>query len=138
MGKLEGISAARLRDRLDTVESAKAAKRLMVALAYLDGVSVTTLSDRYDIPLSTLYYWLDRFEERSLEDAIEDQARPGRPTKLDDDDRVAFEETLRNPPQDAGYDADEWTPELAKQYLEETFDVSYSAGHIRHYFGHLL
>ncbi|WP_302082378.1 helix-turn-helix domain-containing protein [Salinibaculum rarum] len=138
MGKLEGISAARLRDRLDTVESAKAAKRLMVVLAYLDGVSVTTLSDRYDIPPSTLYYWLDRFEERSLEDAIEDQARPGRPTKLDDDDRVAFEETLRNPPQDAGYDADEWTPELAKQYLEEAFDVSYSAGHIRHYFDHLL
>lgn len=138
MNKLDGVSADVLRERLADVESAKAAKRLMVALAYLDGVSVSELSDRYGVPASTLYYWLDRFEERSLDDAIEDQQRPGRPSKLDDDERATFEATLRNSPNDAGYDADEWTPELAQRHLEETFDVSYSRGHIRHYFGYLL
>lgn len=138
MGKLDGVSADALRDRLADVESAKAAKRLMVALAYQDGVLVSELSDRYGVPASTLYYWLDRFEERTLDDAIEDQKRPGRPSKLDDGERTAFETALRNPPRDAGYDADEWSPELAQRHLEETFDVSYSLGHIRHYFGHLL
>lgn len=138
MGKLDGVSADTLRDRLADVESAKAAKRLMVALAYMDGTPVSELSDRYGIPASTLYYWLDRFEERSLDDAIEDQQRPGRPSKLDDEERAAFEAALRGSPQTAGHDADEWTPELAQQHLEETFDVSYSLGHIRHYFEHLL
>lgn len=138
MGKLDGVSADALRDRLADVESAKAAKRLMVALAYQDGVPVSELSDRYGVPASTLYYWLDRFEERALDDAIEDQKRPGRPSKLDDAERTVFETALRNPPRDAGYDADEWTPELAQRHLEETFDVSYSLGHIRHYFGYLL
>lgn len=138
MNKLDDVSADALRDRLDEVESAKAAKRLMVALAYLDGESVSKLGDRYGIPASTLYYWLDRFEERSLDDAIEDQKRPGRPSKLDDDERAAFEATLRNPPHDVGYDPDEWTPELAQRHLEEEFDVTYSLGHIRHYFGYLL
>ncbi|WP_340100313.1 helix-turn-helix domain-containing protein [Salinibaculum salinum] len=138
MSKLDGVSADALRDRLDDVESAKAAKRLMVALAYLDGVSVSELSDRYGVPASTLYYWLDRFEERSLDDAIEDQQRPGRPSKLDADERAAFETALRQSPRDVGYDADAWSPELAQQHLDETFGVSYSLGHIRHYFGHLL
>jgi transposase len=138
MGKLDGVSADALRDRLDDVESAKAAKRLMVALAYLDGVPVSALSDRYGVPASTLYYWLDRFEERTLDDAIEDQQRPGRPSKLDDDERAAFETALRQSPRDVGYDADAWSPELAQQHLDETFGVSYSLGHIRHYFGQLL
>jgi transposase len=138
MNKLGGISADTLRDTLADVESAKAAKRLMVALAYLDGVSVSELSDRYGVPASTLYYWLDRFEERSLDDAIEDQQRPGRPSKLDGDERAAFETALRKSPRDVGYDADAWSPELVQQHLEETFGVSYSLGHIRHYFGYLL
>jgi len=138
MDKLDDIPASTLRGRLDEVESAKAAQRLMVALAYMDGVSVATMSERYGIPASTLYYWLDRFDERSLDDAIEDQKRPGRPSKLGDDERARFEATLQQPPSDVGYEADEWTPELVQQYLEREFDVTYSVGHIHHYFGYLL
>ena len=134
MGKLDDVSAATLRDRLDDVEHAKAAKRLMIALAYIDGVSVDTLSDRYGLPPSTIYYWLDRFQRRPIEDAIEDERRPGRPSKLTDTERNTFEGILRKTPSEAGYDADEWSPELAQRYLEETFDVHYSVGHIRNTF----
>jgi transposase len=135
MGKLDDVSVSTLRDTLDDVESAKATKRLMVAIAYADGVSVETLSDRYGFPPSTIYAWLDRFERRSVADAIEDEQRPGRPSKLTDEERAAFEATLGQPPTAVGYDAEQWSPELAKRYLVEAFDVCYSVGHIRNYFG---
>ena len=64
--KLEDVDADTLRDALGKASSAKAAKRLMIALAYADGVRVETLSERYDIPRATVYSWLDRFEQQSM------------------------------------------------------------------------
>ena len=90
MGDIEGVTAAALRGALETAEEPKAVKRLMIALAYLDGVSVGTLVERYGIPQSTVYSWLDRFEERPLADALRDDDRPGRPPKLGPDDRSAL------------------------------------------------
>ena len=134
MGKLDSVSTEALRDRLDGVESAKAAKRLMIALAYTDGVPATTLSDRYGIPASTVYYWLDRFEERPLAEAIEDEPRPGRPRKLAAEEWGRLESTLENPPEEAGFEADNWTPALVCRYLEREFSTTYSEGYIRQAF----
>ena len=82
MNKLAEVNAEELQAALATAQTAKATKRLMVALAYADGVRVETLSERYDIPRATVYSWLDRFEHQSISEAIEDESRPGRPSKL--------------------------------------------------------
>lgn len=118
MGKLEGVTAERLRNHLHKAESQKAVKRLMVALAYKDGVAVDTLNERYDIPTSTIYYWLDRFEEQLIENAITDESRPGCPAKLSAAEREAFYTDLAESPTSFGYDASEWSPELAQRHLE--------------------
>jgi transposase len=131
MDKLAEVSADDLRAALADVESAKAAKRLMVALDYKDDVSVATLADRYGVPRSTLYYWLDRFEEQSIADAIEDEPRPGRPPRLTDAAREALQTDLDDEPSDHGYDEETWTPELVQQYIEREYGVSYSTGHVR-------
>lgn len=49
----------------------------MIALAYKDGVDVDTISDRYVIPQSTIYYWHDRFENIPTADALRDEPRLG-------------------------------------------------------------
>ena len=131
MNKLEDVDPDRLREALADADDAKTAKRLMVALAYRDGTPVGTLSDRYDIPKSTIYYWLDRFEERPIPEAIEDEDRPGRPSKLDDDERNRLEQVVENPPAEYGLDDHEWTPEALQAYIEQEFDVTYSLGHVR-------
>lgn len=131
MGKLEDLSSAALREALASADGAKAAQRLMVALSYRDGVSVATMSERYGIPTSTLYYWLDRFDERGIEAAIRDEQRPGRPPKLDATQRDALASTLAGPPPESGAEGDEWTPELVQAFVEREFDVSYSTGHVR-------
>lgn len=137
MDKLADVSAEGLRTALSNVESAKAAKRLMVALDYKDDVSVAVLAERYGIPRSTLYYWLDRFEEQSIADAIEDEPRPGRPPRLTDSARESLQADLSEDPAVHGYGGSddstdrEWTPELVRSHVEREYGVSYSLGHIR-------
>lgn len=131
MVKLDDVEPDELRRMLAEVDSAKEAKRLVVALDYLDGVPVSVLAERYGIPRSTLYYWLDRFESEPADEAITDEDRPGRPRKLDADDRRRLRTHLDEDPVERGYDADDWTPELTKEHIERTFGVSYSVGHVR-------
>jgi transposase len=131
MNKLEDVDAGALRDALGKASSAKAAKRLMIALAYADGVRVETLSERYEIPRATVYSWLDRFEHQSISEAITDKSRPGRPAKLDASHRERLSEDLAGSPAEVGYETSEWTPELAQRHIEQTYDVTYSLGHVR-------
>jgi transposase len=128
MGKLDHVDPAALREQLAETTDAKATKRLMVALDYLDGVAVDDLSDRYGIPRSTVYYWLSRFEERPIEEAITDEDRPGRPTALD---RSVLEDVVATPPREYGVDGEEWSPATLRDVLDDRFDVSYSEGHVR-------
>lgn len=131
MGTLGGVDADELRERFANADSPKAIRRLVIALAYEDGVSVETLSRRYGIPRSTIYYWLDRFESRTLEDALEDGSRSGRPGKLTHEQRRELEAVLAEPPAEHGYDADDWTSALVRQHIASAYGVEYSTGHVR-------
>ena len=131
MDKLDEVPGDELRAHLEETEDPKAVKRLMVALAYKDGVSVSQLSARYGIPRSTVYYWLDRFADESVADAVVDDPRPGRPSELDDDERNRLAAALSDSPAEHGFDDGDWTPDRVREYLEQSFGVSYSTGHVR-------
>ena len=131
MAKLSTVSVGELHAALERVSTGKATKRLMIALAYKDGVAVDTLSDRYGIPRSTVYYWLDRFEELSIDEAIEDDDRPGRPPALTADEREQLQAELAQSPDAFGFDAESWSTELIRAHIEESYGVAYSYGHVR-------
>lgn len=131
MDKLAGVDAEALRETLRNVDEAKPAKRLMVALAYKDGVAVDTLSARYGIPRSTIYYWLDRLEGGLSEDALRDGDRPGRPSKLDAEHWDRLRSLLDESPREHGFDESEWTPAALRRFIERKFAVTYSLGHVR-------
>jgi transposase len=138
MNKLEDVDAGALHDALGKASNAKAAKRLMIALAYTDGVRVETLSERYDIPRATVYSWLDRFEHQSISEAVTDKSRPGRPAKLDASQRERLSTDLTKSPTECGYDASKWTPELVHHHhIEQSYGVTYSLGHVRRLFREL-
>ncbi|WP_440988347.1 helix-turn-helix domain-containing protein [Haloarchaeobius baliensis] len=129
MTKLEDVDAGHLRAELATAETAKAAKRLMVGLAYKDGVGVETIASRYGIPQSTVYYWLDRFEGEPVAAALTDEPRPGRPSKLTEEQRATVATWLREPP-DPGDTVDDWTAALLRDRIADEFGVDYSAAHV--------
>ncbi|MDL5360775.1 helix-turn-helix domain-containing protein [Halalkalicoccus sp. NIPERK01] len=131
MGKLDGVSADDLREALSRTGDHKAVRRLMVALAYKDGDSVDRLCRLYGIPKSTLYYWLDRFDTRGIDGALEDESRPGRPPKLDESARESLADDLAHSPAECGYESEEWTPELVGEHVEREYGVEYSTGHVR-------
>jgi transposase len=134
MGKLEDVSTAALRAAFEDAASPKAVKRLVVALAYKDGVSVATLSRRYGVPGSTVYAWLDRFETHPPAEAAADSSPPGRPSELTSEQRERLKRVLSGSPRDVGYDETAWSGELARRYIAETFGVDYSAGYVRNRF----
>lgn len=136
MGNLENVSAETLRETLERVEGADPAKRLMVAIAYkeIDGLSQNGAAELYGFSSGWASRWfrrLERLETEPFEDVLYDEPRPGRPSKLADEQRAQLDAVLNGPPADVGFDAPEWTVALARRYLEGTFDVEYSARHVR-------
>lgn len=134
MGKLDAVPADRLRAALDSAENAKAAKRLMVALACKDGVGVDTITSRYGLPQSTIYYWLDRFEDRPLSEALQDDPRPGRPPKLSEEQRAEVNDWLTQTPQAFGYEGETWTTDQLREHIRTEFGVQYSEAHVHRRF----
>lgn len=131
MTKLATVTVDDLHNTLNGVSTGKAAKRLMIAIAYKDGVSVETLTERYDIPQSTVYYWLDRFEEMPIDEAIEDEDRPGRPPALTAEERDELQVDLNQSPQTFGFAPTSWTTETVRGHVSERYGSEYSYGHIR-------
>lgn len=131
MRKLRKVEEDALRSALEEATHPKAVKRLVMALAYLDDVSVDTLSDRYGIPRSTIYTWLDRFETESIEDAIRDGARPGRPPALEPHAFVQLASDIADGPPAHGFSTDSWTANVLKTHISEAYGAEYSEGHAR-------
>lgn len=134
MGRLEHVSADRLRDGLDAVEGKRATLRLVAGINYKHGITQSELADWYGVSRTTIHNWLDRLERldrEPLEDVVYDDPRPGRPAKLSAEQRERLASTLRNPPNEAGLDEPEWTSPLVRAFIEEEFGVAYSLRHVR-------
>lgn len=131
MAKLEAANRSQLLSAFHDAERPKAVKRLVMAIAYLDGVPVSRLSDRYDIPRSTIYAWFDRFEAEPIEDAIRDENRPGRPPDLEPREFVQLASDIAGSPEQHGFEETKWTAKLLQTRISESYGVSYSEGHAR-------
>lgn len=131
MAKLEDVSVEGLEASLDDADGKREIQRLMVAIMYKRGPSVPMIAEWLDMRERTIYNWFDRLEERSIEDAITDDQRPGRPTKLRDSERETFTSAVNKPPAESGYDQPAWSTNLAQQFLREAFDTEYSQRTVR-------
>jgi transposase len=137
MALLEDVDGATLREHLADVEGRRPTMRLMVAIAYVEGVSQTDLATWYGLSRKTVYNWLQRIDEGALPEALYDEPRPGRPPKLTPEERDALAEAVTEPPAAAGYDADDWSASLLQTHLESTHEVTYSRRHCQRLLGEL-
>ncbi|WP_136689494.1 helix-turn-helix domain-containing protein [Halorhabdus amylolytica] len=130
----KNVTVEELRDYLTEVEGKTATQRIMVGINHKEGIPQTKLADWYNVSRTTIHNWLSRLErldEEPLEEVIYDEERPGRPSKLDPDERDRLAAVLQSSPSAVGYDASTWTPRLVHMYIEETFDVEYSLSYVR-------
>lgn len=126
MDHIEDISLKDLQRALDRVERKKPTMRLLAAIAYKNGVTQTELAEWYGVQRRTIYSWLKRLEAPTIENAVRDAHRSGRPRKLTDEQQASLKRVLHQPPEDVGDDAVAWTPELVRQYVYERFGIDYS------------
>lgn len=139
MARLEDVPLEALRDELETLDGRRPVVRLLAAIIYKQGPSVPTIADWLDVRPATVYGWFDRIEAATtLDAAIHDDPRPGRPARLSTDERAELSEVLQGSPRDAGYEAVEWTPVLAVAVIEDRFGVTYSERHARRLLDELL
>lgn len=127
MDHLKNISLDELHDALETVEGKRPTQRLLAAIAYKNGVTQEELAEWNDTGRRTIYNWLMRLDtDEPLAEAVTDDQRSGRNRKLSDNNLEEFRETVRESPQESGYDEQAWTTNLVRHHLKETYDVEYS------------
>lgn len=131
MTLLEDTTIEELQDALDAVATKKPTQRLMLAILYKRGPSVPMIADWFDMREDTIYRWFRRIEREPILDAVYDDPRPGRPPKLTDEQRDAFEAAVQGSPSDIGREGEHWTAAVARAYLADEFDVEYSLRHVR-------
>jgi transposase len=67
-------------------------------------------------------YWIHRFEEDGLA-GLFDGERPGRPTRLSDDQLAEIGLALRKSPLDVGLSANLWDGKVLSSYITRCYDV---------------
>lgn len=132
MTRLEEVPLTKLRTELETFDHRRPILRLLAAILYKQGPSVPTIAEWFDVRPATVYAWFDRLETAdSIDEAIHDAHRPGRPAKLSADEKETLFELLERPPEAAGYDAETWTPVAVSDLIRNRFDIEYSVRHVR-------
>ena len=134
MARLEAVSADELRAYLDEVEQKRPTLRLVVGINYKEGVSQSDLAEWYGVSRTTIHNWLNRLERLETEpfdEVIYDADRPGRPSKLSENEWEQLLSILDESPDEVGIDAPHWSPRRVQVFLEDEFDVTYSRRHIR-------
>lgn len=69
MAYLEASDSDDMRDLLGRVTGRESTQQLMLALASVEGESISTLADRYGFEASTVAAWFRRLDEEPLDDA---------------------------------------------------------------------
>lgn len=127
---LRGVSEAALRELLESHGDIPT-MRITAALLVVEGCPKSTIASALGVSLKTVYNWLERFTNRPVDKAPFDEPRPGAPGKLDPNQREALYEALASRPDQTGYDARGWTPDLVNRFIREEFDIEYSRRHVR-------
>jgi transposase len=131
MVRLEDIPKEDLWQLLDEIDGSIPTQRVLAAIATKQGDSTSRLADRHNVSQQTIRNWLDRFDNRPLEDAPFDEPRAGRPRKLTPDEQDRLMAELNESPEDVGFDRQAWFPRLVYHHLKSEYGVEYSLRHIR-------
>lgn len=104
MGRFDDITLEELQELREQTEGEIPRERVLAAIGRKRGDQIATLAERHGVVKWTIINWLDRFEQEPIEQAPYDDPRPGRPAKLDDQQREQLFQALQNPPTELGYE----------------------------------
>jgi transposase len=86
MARIGEIPVEVLEDAMIEIDGYREIERLIAAIIYKRGPSVPMLAKWFDKREATIYEWFNRLEDQPIREAIQDEQRPGRPSKLTDEE----------------------------------------------------
>ena len=125
MSRLDGITLKELNELKEQIDEGKPRERVLAAIGRKQGDHLDTLAERHGVVEKTIRNWLDRFEQEPIEQAPYDAPRPGRPAKIEGQDREQLFEQLQQPPTELGYDQQAWSAKLLLYHINEEYGVEY-------------
>ncbi len=100
--------------------------RAQAVLLSRQGRTVQEIGDIVGRNRSTVFRWLQAFDERGL-DALHPGKSPGAPRKTDAEYQAALAEALKHNPRDLGYAFTRWTAPLLIEHLHRKTHVKVSS-----------
>ena len=118
MGRLDDITLEELQELREQAEGKIPREQVLAAIDRKQGDELETLAERHGVVEKTIRNWLDWFAREPVEQAPYNDDRPGRPSKLDEEQREQFFEQLQQPPTELGYDQQAWSPRLLLHHVK--------------------
>jgi transposase len=111
-----------LQDEIRRSYEARYDHRLHAVLMVAQGTSCNKVAQLLGDSPRAVAYWVKRFEAEGLS-GLADADRPGRPSKLDDDQLQTVEEALRSHPSQYGLEGNLWDGKMLSHFIAQQFDV---------------
>ncbi|MDB2260638.1 hypothetical protein DJ83_09990 [Halorubrum ezzemoulense] len=125
MSRLDGVTLEELYELKGQIDEGKPRERVLAAIGRKQGDHLDTLAERHGVVEKTIRNWLDRFEKEPIEQAPYDTPRPGRPAKIQGEEREQLFEQLQQPPTELGYDQQAWSAKLLLHHVKKEYGVEY-------------
>jgi len=135
MSRLDDITLEELQELREQTEGEIPRERVLAAIGRKQGDKIDRLAERHGVVEKTIRNWLDRFAEEPIKQAPYDEPRPGRPSKLADNQCEELSDHLQEPPTERGYDQQAWSTKLLLHHVRQEYGVEYSKGHARKLMG---
>jgi len=114
----------------DKEKDPEAKVRLLAAIHRKKGYTSQEIGQRVERAPTTVRGWLRRMHEEGIHRRY-DKKKPGRPKKLTDGQLNHLRSVVLSSPQAIGLFFVMWTTKLVQDYIEQTYNVSYSLRQVR-------
>jgi len=111
-----------LQDEIRRSYEARYDHRLHAILMVAQGMSCRKVAELLGDAPRTVAYWVSRFESEGLS-GLADTDRPGRPSRLDEQQIKLIEKALRSHPSQYGLTGNLWDGKLLSRFIEQQFGV---------------
>lgn len=120
----------RLRREAMSEKAVRVAQRLHGIILSLEGHTAPEIARLLHVHRSTVPLWIEHWNDHGQEGLWEGQ-RPGRPARLDQQQRERLSDILDSGPVAYGLDTGIWTSALIRHIIQEEFGQDYHPGHVR-------